>query len=87
MHRNINHDSSILETKEVSSSEELVLNTVATINNLSFYNTKTSAITTLQVRVLEGTPLVVQFSVIFEQTYYRFSFKLKLLHLHVGEKL
>lgn len=47
----------ILETKEVSSSEELVLNTVATINNLSFYNTKTSAITTLQVRVLEGTNL------------------------------
>lgn len=43
----------VLETKEVSSSEELVLNTVATINNLSFYNTKTSAITTLQVRVLE----------------------------------
>lgn len=57
MHLKINHDSFISETKEVSSSEELVLNTVATINNLSFYNTKTSAITTLQVRVLEGTPL------------------------------
>lgn len=42
------------ETKDVSSSEELVLNTVATVNNLSFYNTKTSAINTLQVRVLEG---------------------------------
>lgn len=53
----INHDSFISETKEVSTSEELVLNTVATINNLSFYNTKTSAITTLQVRVLEGTHL------------------------------
>lgn len=38
----------------MSSSEELVLNTVATVNNLSFYNTKTSAINTLQVRVLEG---------------------------------
>ncbi|XP_061176432.1 armadillo repeat-containing protein 2-like isoform X2 [Saccostrea echinata] len=44
----------VLETKDVSSSEELVLNTVATINNLSFYNTKTSAITTHQVRVLEA---------------------------------
>lgn len=57
MHLKINHNSFISETKEVSSSEELVLNTVATINNLSFYNTKTSAITTLQVRVLEGTHL------------------------------
>ncbi|XP_048768043.1 armadillo repeat-containing protein 2-like isoform X2 [Ostrea edulis] len=44
----------VLESRDVSCSEELVLNTVATVNNLSFYNTKTSAITTLQIRVLEA---------------------------------
>ncbi|KAK3097116.1 hypothetical protein FSP39_006506 [Pinctada imbricata] len=45
---------SILEFKDISTSEELVLNTMATINNLSFYDTKTSAITTHQIRVLDG---------------------------------
>ncbi|XP_076078717.1 armadillo repeat-containing protein 2-like isoform X1 [Mytilus galloprovincialis] len=43
----------ILECKDVQSSEELSLNTVATINNLSFYNTKTSAITDQQMRIIE----------------------------------
>lgn len=42
------------ECKDVQSSEELSLNTVATINNLSFYNTKTSAITDQQMRIIEG---------------------------------
>ncbi|KAJ8315287.1 hypothetical protein KUTeg_007437 [Tegillarca granosa] len=45
---------SVLEVKELSTSEELVLNTVATINNLSYYTTKTSAITAHQIRVIES---------------------------------
>lgn len=44
---------SILENKDVQTCEELSLNTVATINNLSFYNTKTSAITAQQMRIID----------------------------------
>ena len=32
------------ESKEIDSNEELVLNTIATVNNLSYYNVKNSAI-------------------------------------------
>ena len=39
------------EYKDISTSEELVLNTVITINNLSFYNTPGSAITERQIGI------------------------------------
>ena len=41
------------ECKDIDTSEELVLNTVACINNLSYFNCKNSAVTTQQIRVLE----------------------------------
>ncbi|XP_067674681.1 armadillo repeat-containing protein 2-like isoform X1 [Haliotis asinina] len=44
---------SILDSKDIGSSEELILNTVATINNLSYYTTKTSAITAHQNTVAQ----------------------------------
>jgi hypothetical protein len=44
----------ISENKDVQTSEELSLITVATINNLSFYNTKTSAITAQQMRIINS---------------------------------
>ena len=44
---------SISECKDIDTSEELVLNTVACINNLSYFNCKNSAVTTHQIRVLE----------------------------------
>ena len=43
------------ECKDIEMSEELVLNTVACINNLSYFNCKNSAVITHQIRVLEGT--------------------------------
>ncbi|XP_045197949.2 armadillo repeat-containing protein 2-like isoform X2 [Mercenaria mercenaria] len=43
----------ILETKDIESSEELVLNTVACINNLSFFNCKNSAVTTHQMKLVD----------------------------------
>ncbi|XP_060572268.1 armadillo repeat-containing protein 2-like isoform X3 [Ruditapes philippinarum] len=43
----------ILETKDIESSEELVLNTVACINNLSYFNSKHSAITTHQMKLVD----------------------------------
>ncbi|XP_033741538.1 armadillo repeat-containing protein 2-like isoform X1 [Pecten maximus] len=45
---------SILEYKDIPTSEELVLNTVATINNLSYYSVKTSIISQQQMRVIEA---------------------------------
>ncbi|KAK3593875.1 hypothetical protein CHS0354_011480 [Potamilus streckersoni] len=43
----------ILSCKDVATSEELVLNTVATINNLSYYNCKTSAVVNKQIKVIK----------------------------------
>ncbi|KAL3882503.1 hypothetical protein ACJMK2_028840 [Sinanodonta woodiana] len=43
----------ILNCKDVATSEELVLNTVATINNLSYYNCKTSAVVKEQIKVIK----------------------------------
>ncbi|KAL4233349.1 Armadillo repeat-containing protein 2 [Mactra antiquata] len=43
----------ILDYKDIETSEELVLNTVACINNLSYFNCKTSAITAHQIRVVD----------------------------------
>lgn len=43
----------ILDYKDIDKSEELVLNTVACINNLSFVNCKSSAITSHQIQLAE----------------------------------
>ncbi|XP_041354443.1 armadillo repeat-containing protein 2-like [Gigantopelta aegis] len=43
----------ILDTRDISDSEELILNTVATINNLSFYSVKTSVIMSQQMELAE----------------------------------
>ncbi|KAL5009503.1 hypothetical protein ScPMuIL_011808 [Solemya velum] len=44
----------VLDNKAINASEELVLNTVATINNMSYYSVKNSAIFALESRVLES---------------------------------
>lgn len=44
---------SILDQRDESSSDELVLNTMATVNNLSFYSVKTSAILAKPILVAE----------------------------------
>ena len=41
------------EPKNESDNEELLLNTIATINNLSFYNTKQSAVVRKQLHIAE----------------------------------
>ena len=46
----------ILEVKEASHSEELVLNTVSTLNNLSFYNDAESIVQQRQVQITESKP-------------------------------
>lgn len=43
----------ILDVKDAASSEELVLNTVATLNNLSFYNDSGSVVQQRQVEITE----------------------------------
>lgn len=43
----------ILECKDIESSEELVLNTVACVNNLSYFNCKNSAVTTHQIKIVQ----------------------------------
>ncbi|EDO32819.1 predicted protein, partial [Nematostella vectensis] len=44
----------ILNVKQVEDSEELVLNTVATLNNLSFYNNGTSLITQRKLQITQS---------------------------------
>ena len=44
----------ISEVKEASHSEELVLNTVSTLNNLSFYNDAESIVQQRQVQITES---------------------------------
>ena len=43
----------IADSRDVTDSEELILNTVATINNLSFYSVKTSVILSQQMQLAE----------------------------------
>ena len=45
------------EHKDLAANEELILNTVATITNLSFYNNDDSVINKEQVLVAEGKSL------------------------------
>ena len=42
-----------LETKNETNNEELILNTIATVNNLSFYNTKQSAVVKKQLHIAQ----------------------------------
>ena len=42
------------EIKDVNNSEELVLNTVATLNNLSFYNDADSVVLQRQLEITES---------------------------------
>ena len=51
----------ILEVKEASHSEELVLNTVSTLNNLSFYNDAESIVQQRQVQITESKPTITIF--------------------------
>ena len=51
----------ISEVKEVSHSEELVLNTVSTLNNLSFYNDAESIVQQRQVQITESKPTITIF--------------------------
>lgn len=44
----------IADVKDATNSEELVLNTVATLNNLSFYNSVESAVQQRQVEITES---------------------------------
>lgn len=43
-----------LDLKDAANSEELVLNTVATLNNLSFYNDADSVVQQRQVEITES---------------------------------
>ena len=49
------------ESKNESDNEELLLNTIATINNLSFYNTKQSAVVRKQLHIAECEYFKVSF--------------------------
>ena len=51
----------ISEVKEASHSEELVLNTVSTLNNLSFYNDAESIVQQRQVQITESKPTITIF--------------------------
>lgn len=44
----------VVDVKDAASSEELVLNTVATLNNLSFYNDSGSVVQQRQVEITES---------------------------------
>ena len=44
----------ITDVKDANTSEELVLNTVATLNNLSFYNDADSVVQQRQVEITES---------------------------------
>lgn len=47
--------------KEASHSEELVLNTVSTLNNLSFYNDAESVLLQRQVQITESKSTITIF--------------------------
>jgi len=51
----------ISEVKEASHSEELVLNTVSTLNNLSFYNDAESVVLQRQVQITESKSTITIF--------------------------